>query len=356
MDEKVTLKDIAKALNISIGTVERAIHGKHDISPETKKLVMDKVRELNYRPNRYARSLSVKNKKKVAVILPYNSFFWYRLKEGMDAAEKEMAYYGVQLEYICLNRVDSQLVLSYTKKVCEDTYDGLVIVPADMEDTGDKLKDVLPEGLAVTLVNDDVPELAKRLYVGPDNELIGKLGGELAGKFTRGMGKCLIVSSRNAKSGKLSLECTRRIGGFTQAVREEYPGMQLETVTYGLYVDSAYSIVMDRIRNDPGIMGIYSADGFPDEPAMAVKESGRRDIVLVGHEMSEEINRLLQEGIVSATICQNPFLQGYHAVRSTIEHLVDNRPAVHEDLYINFSVYTKYNTFGKEGYIKGNVR
>ena len=37
---------------------------------------------------------------------------------------------------------------------------------------------------------------------------------------------------------------------------------------------------------------------------MALRDSGRKGVPLVGHEMSEEVDRYLQEGIVSATICR----------------------------------------------------
>ena len=103
MDKRVTMKDIANSLGISIGTVERALHGKQDINPETKQLVLDKVREMGYLPNKHARSLSLKKRKEVAVIMPLNSEFWYRVKAGIEAAEKEFSFYGVGVKYICLN-------------------------------------------------------------------------------------------------------------------------------------------------------------------------------------------------------------------------------------------------------------
>ena len=39
--DTVTIKDIAKALNFSTSTVSRALRGSYEISPETKKLVLE---------------------------------------------------------------------------------------------------------------------------------------------------------------------------------------------------------------------------------------------------------------------------------------------------------------------------
>ncbi|MBB4000782.1 LacI family DNA-binding transcriptional regulator [Aureimonas pseudogalii] len=51
------IHDLAKHLNISIGTVSRALNGKPDVNPETRKRVLAAARELGYAPNQSGRSL-----------------------------------------------------------------------------------------------------------------------------------------------------------------------------------------------------------------------------------------------------------------------------------------------------------
>src|SRR5688572_12512629 len=53
----VTLRDIAQATGLSVNTVSRALTGKHDISAESKALVIDVATRLGYTPNLLARSL-----------------------------------------------------------------------------------------------------------------------------------------------------------------------------------------------------------------------------------------------------------------------------------------------------------
>ncbi|HLY64073.1 MAG TPA: helix-turn-helix domain-containing protein, partial [Chloroflexota bacterium] len=53
------IKEIAKALGISIGTVDRALHGRAGISPQTRAKVLRMADKLNYRPNIAARSLKL---------------------------------------------------------------------------------------------------------------------------------------------------------------------------------------------------------------------------------------------------------------------------------------------------------
>ena len=48
--EAVTIKDIAKALGLSTSTVSRALRDSYEISPETKKLVLEYAEKINYHP------------------------------------------------------------------------------------------------------------------------------------------------------------------------------------------------------------------------------------------------------------------------------------------------------------------
>lgn len=51
---KVNLKDLAKALNISVSTVSKALRDSYEIGDETKKKVIAKAQSMGYSPNPYA--------------------------------------------------------------------------------------------------------------------------------------------------------------------------------------------------------------------------------------------------------------------------------------------------------------
>lgn len=53
----VTIRDIAKRLNLSIGAVSRALSGYTDIAEDTRQRIFDAAREMGYTPNRAARQL-----------------------------------------------------------------------------------------------------------------------------------------------------------------------------------------------------------------------------------------------------------------------------------------------------------
>ena len=62
-----------------------------------------------------------------------------------------------------------------------------------------------------------------------------------------------------------------------------------------------------------------------EQAGRAVQESGARSIVLVGYDLSPDIARLIRDGVVDATICQEPFNQGYYPVKILSDYLLENR-------------------------------
>lgn len=75
--EAVTIKDIAKALGLSTSTVSRALRDSYEISPETKKIVLEYAHKINYQPNPIALSLKERRSRSIGVIVCEiaNSFF-----------------------------------------------------------------------------------------------------------------------------------------------------------------------------------------------------------------------------------------------------------------------------------------
>jgi LacI family transcriptional regulator len=70
LSQKVTITDIANALNVNPGTVSRALADSPKISDDTKKAVLEMARKLNYRPNRIAASLRSGKSHVIGVMIP----------------------------------------------------------------------------------------------------------------------------------------------------------------------------------------------------------------------------------------------------------------------------------------------
>jgi LacI family transcriptional regulator len=94
-----TLADIARELGITPAAVSKALRGALDISAETRQRVAEKAREMNYRVNLTARSLSSRSTKLIGVVVPtfLHSFFG----DVLTAATAVLDTRGFQLIMTC---------------------------------------------------------------------------------------------------------------------------------------------------------------------------------------------------------------------------------------------------------------
>ena len=89
----VTLKQLAKELNVSVSTVSKALSDSHEISPKTKNKIINLAKEKNYVPNRTAVNLRSKKTKTIGVIIP-NIFnhFYTKILNGIETEAKSNGY------------------------------------------------------------------------------------------------------------------------------------------------------------------------------------------------------------------------------------------------------------------------
>ncbi|MEC5164321.1 DNA-binding LacI/PurR family transcriptional regulator [Flavobacterium sp. PL11] len=119
-----TLKEIASQLGISITTVSKALKGYADVSPLTKKAVINLAKQLNYTPNSFAVNLRTKESKTIGLIIPtlVHDFFSIVIKGVLAEAEKrdylviilqsneKLAFEKKQIELLLNKRVDGILM------------------------------------------------------------------------------------------------------------------------------------------------------------------------------------------------------------------------------------------------------
>jgi LacI family transcriptional regulator len=160
MERNISLKDVAKLAGVGLGTASRVLNNHPSVSEETRRLVLDAIKELNYEPNAIARSLKIKSTSTIGVIVPdITSAFFPEVVRGIEDAaniyqyniilcntdlnhEKEKAALGMLSE----KKVDGILFISNT--VCEDTAEKFVhmnipvVLIATSHDAGNGLPSV----------------------------------------------------------------------------------------------------------------------------------------------------------------------------------------------------------------------
>ncbi|HEX6193626.1 MAG TPA: LacI family DNA-binding transcriptional regulator [Chitinophagaceae bacterium] len=133
--EALTIKDIAKALGLSTSTVSRALRDSYEISPETKKLVLEYAEKNNYHPNPIALSLKERRSRSIGVIvceiansffsqtingiesIAYNNGYNVIIAQSRESFDREM----INLQYLTSRSIDG-LIISVSTETKDFSY------------------------------------------------------------------------------------------------------------------------------------------------------------------------------------------------------------------------------------------
>ena len=89
---RISLKDLARELGVSIATVSRALRNSPEIGTEMQQRVKELARQLNYRPNSFAQSLRKEAPRIIGVVVPNLVTHYYA--SVLDGIEEEAAEEG----------------------------------------------------------------------------------------------------------------------------------------------------------------------------------------------------------------------------------------------------------------------
>ena len=135
----ISMKELAKKLNISASTVSRVINGNKNVSPKTYRLVMDAVEKYNYIPNEAARNLKSCQSTTVGILVSdLSNSFYTSIIAGAEAEFKSHGYSIILSNY----NEDYYQQIEYTRLMLSRNVAGLIMSPSgDSKPYYDKFTD-----------------------------------------------------------------------------------------------------------------------------------------------------------------------------------------------------------------------
>lgn len=281
---RVTLRDIADSLGVSVNTVSRALAGKDSVKESTRAQVQAEADRLGYVPNSMARSLVLGAAMTLGLVItnPSNPLY----AELLSAIEQRGRVHGYSLLLIATaERLDNEQTAA--SQLLRWGVDGAIVVPVQGE--SEHLGRLVNAGIPVVFVNRDVPDLGCD-FVGIDNA---------AGVYESTKH---LLSLGNQRIWLLEEDLpvssvAERIAGFSRALAEEGlsaddnvlrvpsrrydanalrwdPGEAYELTRKMLAISQPPSAVM--VGNDYLALGVYRA---MEEAGLAIP----RDVRVVGY-------------------------------------------------------------------------
>ena len=166
----VSLRDVAKAAKVSVGTVSNVLNRPEVVAPETLARVQGTIKDLGFVPNGFARHLRSGNSRTLGLIVPdvANPFFTEVARGVEDAASKRD--YAV---FLCNSDESATKEDRYINVLIEQQVRGVLITPTDVK--SDRLDAMRDRGIAVALVDREIKG-RKQCSVSVDDVHGGQLG------------------------------------------------------------------------------------------------------------------------------------------------------------------------------------
>ncbi len=318
-----TIKEIARLSGVSRGTVDRVLNNREGVSEETAARVKAIAKQLGYKPNKAGMALAAQKKKYLIGIIVFSrkNPFFDKVIEGFTERAEELAFFGCE---VTVKRVayHPEAQLSAIEACVEEGVQGLIITPYNDSKVCKKLNSLIDNGIPVITVNSDAENVRRIAYVGSDYYNSGSAAGALMQLMTHDKVNIgIILGDRNI------LCHSQREAGFRERLAED--GRFNIVCCEENYDDDlkSFEIVSNMLNNHPEINGLYFTAAGVYGGCRAIQERAiGRDIRVITHDDVPTTIDMLDKGIITATICQEPEWQGARSLEIMFNYLSSQEP------------------------------
>lgn len=322
--KKIGISEIARLANVSIGTVDRALHGRKDISEATRKRILRIASEQGYRPNLAARALAVgKPAIRMGVCIPREVHYFYdELREGIANEARRYGDVGVEIIYRQFERLGVGEVEKMEELLSTNPQIAMVCTgePRNLAPLIDRAEE---QNIRVICVASDAPGTARSSVVCVDPVVNGNLAAELMSKFLGPKAQVAIIT------GMVTTEDHRK---KVQAFSEKFAtysasGRVLEIVEGHDEEDETFQKVYALLGRHRSVEGLYvgTANCLPVCHAIGARGMHGK-VKLITTDLFKEMVPYFEKGTILASIHQRPYVQGQIAVRLSVDYLANGRP------------------------------
>jgi ABC-type sugar transport system substrate-binding protein len=175
-----------------------------------------------------------------------------------------------------------------------------------------------------------------------DDDVIGRMQADFMGERLKGAGNVVMLRGAPGTSW-----AEIRGNAFRKQLAEKYPNVKIlgEQYSQSTPVDGL-RLMEDFLQTFPQISGVYNgADSTAVGAAQAVKSAGKAgSIVMTATDFQVDTEKFIREGVISASVLQQPVTMGRWGVRAAISYL-EKKP-VPPVMFTGLMTATKENLDG----------
>ncbi len=318
----VTIKDLARHLNVSVATVSRALRNLPDIHPDTRKAIVDLAAEWDYQPNQLATSLVKSRTRTIGVIVPNLGYYFFAtVINGME----EVAHAAGYSVLLTQSKESYERELTNLQDLARGQVDGLIVSISRETSDYEHFRRLQRRGVPLVLFDRDCEALdVPKVLI--DNRAAARQATQHL--LDNGCRRIALL----AGPGYLSLTVQRMLG-YRDAIESEGLSVEENLIAYGDYSQDNAVELTHRLMNLPqppdGILalsdrigvgalialkarGVHVPDevalvGFNNEPLSALITPGLTSVAQPIEEIGREAARLVLAQLAgNTTVLENP--------------------------------------------------
>ena len=270
---------------------------------------MEIVHALDYKPNRAGLVLAAqkKNLKLGVILFGEGNPFFDEVTAGVHQKEEDLACYNCTVQINRVN-VDTLAQLQAIDEFVKEGINGIAISPTNDPRLARRIDELFEQGIPVVALNTDIKNCKRIAFVGSNYY---QSGATAAGLMR------LMAKNESTKigivTGSEEILChTERIAGFTNAI-QSYPNIDIvATITNDDDDFVSYDRTTQLLKEHPEINALFfaAAGVYGGCRAALAMRGQKKDMTIITFDKVATTKEMVAKDVISATICQEPLVQG----------------------------------------------
>jgi len=344
-EKKITIKDIAQIAGVSIGTVDRVIHNRGEVSSKTKEKILKITQTLNFQPDVLASTLASKKNVRFAILMPAadrESTFWKTPMIGIEKAIQEIKHYGILYSKYQFSLSNKATFLEEGYKALSSNPDGILIAPAFQKEGTEIARSCDEKHIPYIFFNSSIADQNQVSFVGQDAKQSGIVAAKLMDYGITPDSEVLVISILGfLKNNKHLLD--RKQGFFEYFENKKEKNIKLINLEIdSLHIGDVYEALRVAFSKNPEIKGVFVTNSRVYHVARFIESQKLENINLIGYDLTTENISYLEKEVINFLINQKPVEQAYRAL-TTLFNKVVLKKDVPNEILLPIDIVTKEN-------------
>ncbi len=319
---------------VSVGTVDRVLHGRGKVSEEAERKVQEVLEKTGYQPNLLARTLGSNKNIKIIALIPDPSVdnYWAQTSRGLDNAISEWGQYNIEVEQITFDLYDKNDFEKQAQEALAKNPSGVLIAPVFHHESLKIFLELKKHNIPYVLFNNNIPESEPLSFIGQNLYQSGSLAAELLDWGAPKGSKVAILHLLEDVANSVHL-ISKELG-FINYYKSQ-SGKDIEVISYNLNEQKVERLEEElyELLTSQKLYGVFISTSKGTSIASRVVKKSSSKIRIVGYDLLDLNVKGLEEGTVDFLINQNPKRQAQQGISHLANYLLLKKDPPREDLF-----------------------